>query len=296
MNPRKPKKPKRDSAPAQVKAAAVALEAAGIEDAALEAKYIVSHVLNTDIHRIYLDKALLVAPRDKRRIARLVRRRISGVPVQYLLRSQDFYGLTFTVDRRVLIPRPETELLVETALSYLPASRPSRILDLCTGSGCIAVAMKHQRPDCDVTASDISRGALQVARKNAAQNRTHVRFIRSDLMKKIDETFNIIVSNPPYIHPADYQFLDPKVSGFEPRLALVGGEDGLTLIRRIIASAGGHLTAGGYLMLEIGFDQREAVTHLFKSNGFDEIKYFSDYVGFDRIVVGKKSDKDTQHV
>ena len=292
----KQKKPKADTAPLLVRSAALTLKKASVEDAALEARLIVAHVLDADIHHMFLDRNLKITVFDKFRMSLLVRRRIAGTPIQYLLRSQDFYGLPFYVDRRVLIPRPETELLVENALSLLPDERQSRILDLCTGSGCVAVALKHNRPDCNVTATDLSRSALRVAKKNADHHKTDICFIHSDLFKKIDGVYDIIVSNPPYIHPGDYQWLEHKVRDYEPRLALVGGEDGLSLIRQIIQSAGSHLVPGGTLMLEIGSDQRDAVAKLLKMHAFIEIKCFSDYAGFDRIIVGKKTDKETPHV
>jgi len=260
----------------------------GIDEDELDAKYIVSHVLGVSTHALYTQKTLAVSPRQQRQIQRMLSLRIKGKPLQYILGNQPFYGLTFKVSPRVLIPRPETELLVDKTLKTADAFDAPDILDLCTGSGCIAVTLKTKLPKASITASDISRAALRVAKANAKTNEVDVRFIHSNLFKRIPGTFDIIVTNPPYINQADYDALDKKVHDFEPSQALVSGEDGLNHIRAIISQADHHLNPGGWLLMEIGYDQRNAAETLMQEHGFDEIRTFSDYGGFDRIVAGKR--------
>lgn len=259
-----------------------------IPDADLDAKYIVSRVLKTDFNAMVLDRSLAYSRSERARVMRLLKRRTAGEPVQYVLRSQNFYGLDFYVDRRVLIPRPETELLVEQAITCISPSVSISVLDLCTGSGCIAITLKTMRTNCNVWASDISPRALAVARKNARMHGADVSFLRSNLFARIHLSFDIIVSNPPYINRFDFLRLDPKVSRHEPKRALLGGKDGLRVIRKIINSAIAHLNFDGWLMLEIGYDQSDSVVTLLEYAGFSEIKVFSDYSEFDRIVIGKK--------
>jgi release factor glutamine methyltransferase len=252
----------------------------------IEAKLIVSHVLNIGLNDIYVKKDIAVSLRDKRRIEKLTKLRLKGQPLQYVIGKTEFFGYPFYCDKRALIPRDETELLCEKALELLNDS--DRVLDLCTGSGCIGITLKKQRPKISVTCSDQSSKALRVAKKNAMLNSINIAFVKSDLFNKIHGTFDLIVSNPPYINLADYKNLDQKVLDYEPKMALLGGDDGLDIIRIIIKQAKTKLKQNGYLLLEIGYDQGTKASELLEKNGYDEIKVFSDYANFDRIVIGRK--------
>ncbi len=278
-----------DSALAALKSAILRLKNAGVDEAELDAKYIVCHVLGVPAHALYTDASLTISRKQQRTIDAMLNKRVQGRPVQYILGDQAFYGLSFKVSPHVLIPRPETELLVEKVLEKAKDFAAPSILDLCTGSGCIAVAIKSKLAKAAISASDISFFALWTARKNAQLNHTDVRFLKSNLFGQISGRFDIIVTNPPYINQSDYAALDPKVRNFEPKGALLGGQDGLDLIRRIIRQAPEHLKAGGWLLMEMGHDQREAAERMMAENGFAEIQTFQDYSGFDRIVTGKKN-------
>jgi release factor glutamine methyltransferase len=200
--------------------------------------------------------------------------------------TSEFCGLDMLVDERVLIPRPETELLVE-AVSGLGAGR--RILDLCTGSGCIAISLTKMMGDCTMTASDISDAALDVARSNALRHGVidSIKFIKSDLFERITGKFDIIVSNPPYVSAAEFAELQQEVLR-EPRTALYGGEDGLDFYRRIFASAGNFLADGGYLALEIGYGQAGPVKRIAESvNGFEVLEIRKDSGLIDRVVIAR---------
>ncbi len=251
----------------------------------LESKYIVSHVMNISFNDIFLKKKN-VTKSEFSLINRLIKKRLSGKPIQYVLGETEFYGHKFLCDKRALIPRSETELLCEKALSI--AKQNDRVLDLCTGTGCIGITLKKENSSLDVTCSDISKKALSLAAKNAKLNNTNVSFIHSDLFDKIEAKYDIIVTNPPYINQLDYDNLDKKVLDNEPKNALVSGTDGLDLIRSIISKAGDMLNPSGYLLIEIGHDQKDRVIGLFKKNGYDEINAFSDYANFDRIVMARK--------
>lgn len=277
------------SALAVLSAAVQRLHRANIEEAELDAKYIVSHVLDVSVHALYTEKTLTVDHRKTGVIDRMLKQRISGMPVQYIIGEQVFCGLTFSVNQKVLIPRPETELLAEKALEKAKPLPSPKILDLCTGSGCIAVVIKSKLHGADITASDISCGALHAAKKNARLNGADIRFIRSNLFRSVKGTFDIIVANPPYISRQNYWMLDRKVREYEPKKALIGGTDGLKMIRAIIHDAKQHLTENGWLLLEIGHDQRSVTEALMTDAGYSDIRTFRDYSGFDRIVNGRSN-------
>ena len=220
-------------------------------------------------------------------LEKLLEKRLSNMPMQYILGSCEFMGLEFKVNENVLIPRPDTEILVEEVLKY----KPSTVLDIGTGSGAIAVSLAHYGVK-SVTACDISDKALETAKENAAYNNTDVEFIKSDLFENISKKFDAIVSNPPYIRKDVIPSLMPQVRDYEPLLALDGGIDGLDFYRSIIKAAHGSLNAGGLLAFEIGFDQGEAVSTLMRENGYDEVKVTKDLAGLDRVVTGKESKAD----
>ena len=213
-------------------------------------------------------------------------RRCQHIPLQHILGKAYFYGLEFTVNENVLIPRPETELLVEHALKHLQAGMS--VLDLCTGSGCIAVTLTDLCPGINTDASDISPDALEIAKANALRHHTAVTFIQSDLFEQIHNRYDLIVSNPPYISLAEMETLMPEVKEHDPHLALYGGTDGLDFYRKIVTDAPEHLKANGLLMMEIGAGQAAAVSKLLNENDYTDIQIIKDLNGLDRIVTGRR--------
>jgi release factor glutamine methyltransferase len=229
----------------------------------------------------------------------LLQRRLAGEPLAYLLGEREFYGLAFRVTPATLIPRPDTELLVELALQRIPKPLPSspcqgrsmsefRVLDLGTGSGAIALSIAHARPDIEVTAVDASPEALEVARENAQRlNIANVRLLRSDWFSALaGERFDLIVSNPPYIADGDAHLAQGDLR-FEPRGALASGADGLADIRRIVTDAKEHLDAGGWLLFEHGYDQAERVRELLGAAGYAEVFSAHDLAGIERVSGGR---------
>ena len=218
--------------------------------------------------------------------AALAERRREGEPIAYILGEREFYGLEFLVAPTVLIPRPETELLVELALERIPGKAEARVLDLGTGSGAIAVALARERPRARVTAVDVDYAALRVARANASRHRVGVRFFCGDWFGALPgETFDLIVSNPPYVAAADAHLATGDVR-FEPQRALLGGADGLDCIRAIVAKAGAHLRPGAWLLFEHGYDQAEACRALLEAGGHREVQSWPDLAGIPRVSGG----------
>jgi release factor glutamine methyltransferase len=220
------------------------------------------------------------------RLAQLVRRRLAGEPIAYIVGRREFFGLDFQVNDAVLIPRPDTELIVELALERLPAD--GRMLDMGTGSGAIAVAAAHTRPDARVTALDLSEAALDVARHNAASNGVQVRFLRSDWFAALgaNERFALIASNPPYIAAGDAHLSQGDLR-FEPSGALTDHADGLSALRTIIEGSPPYLEPGGWLLLEHGYDQAAAVRALLLAQGFIEVRSWRDLAGIERVSGGR---------
>lgn len=209
---------------------------------------------------------------------------MDGEPIQYIAGEAEFYGLPFRVTCDVLIPRPETEHLVETALRLASDFANPRIVDVGTGSGAIAVALAHTLKSDRVTGIDLSPAALTVARDNAARHGVPVRFLQGDLLEPVaGESFDLIVSNPPYIPTTDRDTLSVEVRDHEPALALFAGEDGLFIYRRLIPAAHAHLRDNGYLALEIGYGQSTAIAGLLAQSGFRDIAFTPDLQGIPRI-------------
>lgn len=255
-------------------------------EARLEAQVLAAHVL--EVNRAWLiahgDEALDPAAAD--RLEAALSRRLAGEPVAHILGRREFYGREYRVTPDVLIPRPETELLVEAALERLPPDRPANVLDLGTGSGCIAVSLALARPDCAVTAVDASSAALAVARDNAARLGARVTFLESDWFAALaGRRFDLIVGNPPYIADADPHLSQGDLPR-EPRTALAAGADGLDDIRAIIHAAPAHLPAGARLLLEHGWDQGEAVRALLDARGFTSVETLRDLAGQARVSLG----------
>jgi release factor glutamine methyltransferase len=264
--------------------AALNLEAGS---ARIEVQSLLQSVLR--VNRAWLlshPEQLLDTDQHDRYIA-LFERRLRGEPVAYLLGEREFYGLNFTVSPATLIPRPETELLVELALQHIPRQGTCRILDLGTGSGAIALSIAHARPDAKVVAVDASAAALEVALSNAHRLEVrNVRMLQSDWFGALqDEWFDIIVSNPPYIAAGDTHLAQGDVR-FEPHEALASGKDGLDDIRRICSQAGNHLRERGWLLLEHGYDQAAQVRALLQQAGFEEVFSARDLSGIERVSGG----------
>ena len=219
-------------------------------------------------------------------LERLLQRRLAGEPIAYIVGKREFFGLDFEVSEAVLIPRPDTELIVELAIERLP--QRGRLLDMGTGSGAIAVAVAHARPDAAVTALDVSEAALAVARRNAANNRAAVRFLHSDWFGALDagEGFELIASNPPYIAAGD-EHLSQGDLRFEPVDALTDHADGLSALRTIIAGAPGFLNQGGWLLMEHGYDQAASVRALLDAGGYREVQSWRDLAGIERVTGGR---------
>ncbi len=220
------------------------------------------------------------------RLDALVQRRLAGEPIAYIVGRREFFGLDFEVSPAVLIPRPDTELIVELAIERLPAQ--GRLLDMGTGSGAIAVSIAHSRPDAQVAALDVSEAALAVAQRNAAHNGARVRFLRSDWFGALDagERFELIASNPPYI-PAGDEHLAQGDLRFEPTGALTDHADGLSALRSIVAGSPKHLTAGGWLLMEHGYDQAAGVRALLEAAGYLDVQSWRDLAGIERVSGGR---------
>jgi len=252
----------------------------------LENRILLCHA--TGLSRVQLitqaERPLLDA--EAARLAALVKRRLDGEPIAYIVGRREFFGLDFEVSDAVLIPRPDTELIVELALERLPGG--GRMLDMGTGSGAIAVAAAHTRPDARVTALDVSDAALDVARRNAAANGARVRFLRSDWFGALqaDERFELIVSNPPYIAAGDEHLAQGDLR-FEPASALTDHADGLSALRTIIDGSPRHLEPGAWLLLEHGYDQAASVRALLAERGFSEVQSWRDLAGIERTSGGK---------
>ncbi len=262
------------------------LERAGITEAKLDARLLLEYVCGTDHNTLLTHPEKEVSGEEERRFLEFIDRRSKREPVAYIIGNWDFMGLNFDVCSDVLIPEQDTEILVEEAMRYLQDGM--RLLDLCTGSGCIALSLLHYSNDTHALCTDISSKALNVAKGNASKLGLGDRaeFMETDLFP--DEAagkFDVIVSNPPYIASKVIEELAPEVRDFEPRLALDGDEDGLVFYRRIVENAPKFLNSSGYLLLEIGYDQAEAVTALMQEkNVYHDIQVIKDLGGNDRVI------------
>jgi release factor glutamine methyltransferase len=219
----------------------------------------------------------------------LLTRRRKGEPIQYITGETEFYGLPFRVTTGVLIPRPETEHLVEKVLSLAGRFEQPRIVDVGTGSGAIAVALAHQLSQASISAIDLSKSALAIARENARLNGVDLRFLDGDLLAPVyAEKFEFVVSNPPYVSTTDRATLSVEVRDYEPALALFAGDDGLEVFRRLIPAAFALLVPGGYLALEIGCGQSPAITELLAHSGFEQIEFVPDLQGIPRVACAQR--------
>lgn len=271
------------------------LSAAGIEEAAAESWILLEWIFGLDRASYYMDPRCILPEEKMKEAEEVLLKRERRVPLQYLMGTCEFMGLTFYVDERVLIPRQDTECLVELALSIMKHEKKERepgrkpqVLDLCTGSGCIGISIGKLFKGSEITLSDISGDALSVAGMNAESLGVAVDLVRSDLFDKIDGSFDYILSNPPYIPSAVIDTLMPEVRDYEPRPALDGKEDGLAFYRRIVREAKEHLYPGGWLLLEIGMDQGISLLDLLEKEGYIQTGIKKDLAGLDRIAAGRK--------
>lgn len=264
----------------------------GIESAKLEAQLLLGHALGCRRTELYTRWNELVAEEQRSRFRELIKRRLDGCPVQYLLGEREFFLLTVEVTPAVLIPRPETELLVTETLARIKPLGAPRVLDIGTGSGCIALALAHQHKTAVIVASDISAEALEIARRNAVRHglAQRVRFVEGDLLASLaGEQFDVIVSNPPYIATGELADLAPEVRDFEPRLALDGGADGFAIYDRLIPSSAAQLAPGGTLLLEIGHTQETGVRQRLEAAGLMVGPTVRDAQRLPRVVSGRRA-------
>ena len=261
------------------------LKEAEIGEAQLDARLLLEEVCGTDHNTLLCHGDREVSEKEEEQYRKTIEQRAQHVPLQHILGYQDFMGLRFHVNEHVLIPRQDTEILVEEAMRYLHDGM--RILDLCTGSGCILLSLLHYSNDCEGTGVDISKEALQVAALNAELLGIKADFLKSDLYEKVTGKFDLLVSNPPYIERKVIPTLMEEVREYDPYIALDGGEDGLDFYRRIIGGAQDYLKRGGQILMEIGSGQAQAVSELLREAGFKEIDVCRDFADLDRVVSGR---------
>lgn len=277
------------------------LAAAGIVESDLDARLLLEHVCGTNRNDLLVHGDQEVTDEQQKRYEGLLQKRAKRIPLQHLTGVQEFMGLAFQVNEYVLIPRQDTEILVEEVLRHLHDGM--RVLDMCTGSGCILISLLHYSNDCEGVGVDISPEALKVARENArnllgtnlqasgncSELPERVRFVESNLFENVTGKFDIIVSNPPYICSEVIETLEPEVRDHEPRGALDGTADGLFFYRKIVEESKNYLLGGGKLFFEIGYDQGLSVSALMEQAGFVDIEVLKDYAGLDRVVYGTLS-------
>jgi len=268
-----------------------------IDTPGLDAELLLTEIMRLNRAEFIAHGSESITRKENELYLRLLERRRNGECVAYILGHREFRGLEFTVNPNVLVPRPDTETLVEAALEYIdfwkqtkgPSQQPNclTLLDLCTGSGAIAVALKNERPFLSVCASDISAEAIQTARFNAERFlKDSISFVRSDLFENIIDKYDIIVSNPPYVPSGVIETLAPEVRR-EPRLALDGGSDGLELIRKIISASPDHLFPGGVIIFEASPEQMPVIRHFLETGGFNSIRIHRDLSGKERVISAK---------
>lgn len=262
------------------------LKKVDIEDATVDAWYLLEYVTGITRAMYFLDMNKMLSAEEERQYCEYVATREKHVPLQHITGVQEFMGLEFCVNEHVLVPRQDTEVLVENVLQML---RPGmHVLDMCTGSGCILISLLKLCSFADVSGvgADVSEEALKVARKNAENLGVDVTFLHSDLFSKVEGQYDVIVSNPPYIRTSVIEGLKEEVKSHDPFIALDGKEDGLYFYRRIVAESSKYLKKGGKLYFEIGHDQGDDVSGLMKDAGFSNVTVKKDLAGLDRVVFG----------
>ena len=259
------------------------LEQAGVDNARGEAFMLLKYVYNIDDNEWPL--LSVQCHEETAQYMELIRRRQAGEPVQYIIGHAYFYGYKFYVSQGVLIPRFDTETLVSEAITEAKKKKPAKVLDMCAGSGCIGLTVALEVKSAEVTLSDIEKVCLETIEKNAkALGAQNITVMESNLFLCIDGLFDIIAVNPPYISKVEFENLSREVAHYEPKIALYGGSDGLTFYRRIADEISEHLKKDGLILLEIGYEQAEAVTEILQNKGFTNIKTIIDIAGRDRVI------------
>jgi len=266
------------------KAGSDILEKAGVLDAGIDAYYLLEWVCKIDRNYYLLHADEEVGPEKENEYMHYLKKRSERIPLQYITGEQEFMGYTFHVNPNVLVPRQDTEILVDEARKRLTGKE--KVLDVCTGSGCIIISLKKLVPEIDASASDVSKQALAVAKENARNLDVAVNFMRSDMFSQITGKYDMIVSNPPYIRTEEIGHLMPEVRDYEPVMALDGMEDGLHFYRQLASDGRKFLNSGGVLVMEIGCDQAGDVSLLLENEGFTDIRVVKDLAGLDRVVIG----------
>lgn len=262
------------------------LEEAGIEEAKLDARLLLEHICHTDRNALLVHGDSERNEMEEQFYRMCIEKRATRIPLQHITGEQEFMGLTFRVNEHTLIPRQDTEILVEEGMRRMFDGM--RILDMCTGSGCILLSLLKYSNECEGTGVDISQEALKVAAENAKRLGLTAEFIQGDLFENVPEKkYDMMISNPPYIETAVIETLMPEVREHEPMQALDGMEDGLFFYRKIVEKAGGFLEKGGWLLFEIGYNQGDAVKALMAAQGFQGLEVVKDYAGLDRVVLGQ---------
>lgn len=263
------------------------LSRVGIAEADLDAWYLLEWVSGVSrSHYLAYPEEELTSDQEAS-FQKALAQRAERIPLQHITGEQEFMGLSFKVSDKVLIPRQDTEVLVEEALKYLKPGM--KFLDLCTGSGCILLSLLHSCPGVEGTGADLSGEALQVAEENRQRLGIQAELIKSDLFEEIEGNFDMIVSNPPYIRSGEIDHLMEEVRLYDPRMALDGHEDGLYFYRKIAKESPCFLKSGGMLLLETGYDQGESVPQILREQGFREIEVIRDLAGLDRVVIGRRA-------
>lgn len=259
----------------------------GIEEAALDARLLLEYICRTDRNTLLVHGDRSLSPFEEQMYQNSIATRKNRIPLQHITGEQEFMGLTFRVNEKVLIPRQDTEILVEEALRFLKDG--DRILDVCTGSGCILLSLLHYSNECHGVGVDLSEDALAIAKENGERLEEEAEWVCSDMLKALPkQTFELIVSNPPYIPTQVIPTLMEEVKSHEPYMALDGKEDGLYFYRKLVEQCPDYLAKEGMLLVEIGYDQAEAVSKLFSEAGFTDVRVMKDLAGLDRVVVGRK--------
>ena len=266
------------------------LKSEQIENPGLETNMIISYVLKMSNEKIFIQKERRIYKKTLNRIYKLINKRIKGIPMAYLLKSAYFYSNKFFVNNNVLIPRPETELLVEQAYESIKNKKNQQILDLCCGSGCIGISIYRKlqhKPQ--IVFSDISRDALKVCKKNLIRFRIkkNSTIIQSDLFQKINKKFNLIVCNPPYVNYRDFLNLEKSIKNYEPKKALVSTQNGTSHLKKTIKDSKKKLYEDGILIVEVGYDQSNEIEDFFKKHGFNDIVVLKDLSGIKRAISAK---------
>lgn len=267
----------------------------GIEDAQLDAWLLLEYVSGKSRSWYFVHGQEEITQNWIEKYQVLVEKRGKHVPLQQLTKEAYFYGMKFFVNENVLIPRQDTEVLVEQVLNLSKEKENLKILDMCTGSGCILLSLLANLQKASGTGVDLSEKALEVAKRNSEELGINISLIQSDLFEKVSGNYDIIVSNPPYIETSVIEGLMEEVKFYEPRMALDGAEDGLFFYKKIITQAGKYLKENGILAFEIGYNQGKAVSSLMKENKYEKIQVLQDLAGLDRVVIGRKK-KEEQYV